>query len=69
MRSWRSSAAYRIAFANFGAYAIGLALLGVVVFFAMHIAFTSQLDATIADETQTLIGEYRSGGGEQSTCG
>lgn len=65
MRSWRSSAAYRIAFANFGAYAIGLALLGVVVFFAMHIAFTSQLDATIADETQTLIGEYRSGGGER----
>ena len=24
MRSWRSSAAYRIAFANLGAYAIGL---------------------------------------------
>ena len=62
MRSWRSSAAYRIAFANFGAYAIGLALLGVVVFFAMHIAFTRQLDATISDELGTLVDEYRGGG-------
>jgi len=62
LRSWRSSAAYRIAFANFGAYAIGLALLGVVVFFAMHIAFTRQLDATISDELGTLVDEYRGGG-------
>ena len=32
MRSWRRSAAYRIAFANFAAYAIGIAMLGAVVF-------------------------------------
>jgi signal transduction histidine kinase len=62
MRSWRSSAAYRIAFANFGIFSIGLAALGLVVFWAMHVAFTRQLDATISDETQTLIDEYRSGG-------
>ena len=62
MRSWRSSAAYRIAFANFGIFSIGLAVLGLVVFWAMHVAFTSQLDATISDEAQTLIDEYRAGG-------
>ena len=39
MRSWSRSAAYRIAFANL-AFAIGLALLGLVVFGAMHLAFT-----------------------------
>jgi signal transduction histidine kinase len=62
MRKWRSSAAYRIAFANFGIFSIGLAMLGLVVFWAMHVAFTRQLDAMISDETQTLIDEYRRGG-------
>ena len=57
MRSWRSSAAYRIAFANLGALLLGLAVLGVVVFFAMHIAFTRQLDATITDEARNLVDE------------
>jgi signal transduction histidine kinase len=65
MRSWRSSAAYRIALANFGAFAIGLALLGAVVFVVMHIAFTRQLDASIADEAQTLVEEYGSGGNRE----
>ncbi len=62
MTSWRSSAAYRIAFANFAGFAIGLAVLGVVVFEAMHISFAHQLDAMILDEAQTLVTEYRSGG-------
>lgn len=61
-RSWRRSAAYRIAFANFLVFAIGLALLGLVVFGAMHFAFTGQLDAMVSDEAQTLVDEYRSGG-------
>ena len=65
MPSWRRSAAYRIAFANFGVFAIGLLLLGIIVFFAMHVAFTAQLDATISDELQTLIDEYRAAGGER----
>jgi signal transduction histidine kinase len=62
MRSWRSSAAYRIALANFVAFATGLAVLGVIVFAVMHIAFTRQLDAAIAEEAQGLVDEYQSGG-------
>lgn len=62
MTSWRSSAAYRIAFANFAGFAVGLALLGFVVFGVMHASFARQLDAMIADEAQTLVNEYRSGG-------
>jgi signal transduction histidine kinase len=62
MRSWRRSAAYRIAFVNFAAYAIGIALLGAVVFAVIHAAFTRQLDAMVSDEAQTLAGEFRSGG-------
>ncbi|HMI41649.1 MAG TPA: HAMP domain-containing sensor histidine kinase [Sphingomicrobium sp.] len=58
----RKSAAYRIAFAYSAAIAIGIALLGTIIFWAMHIAFTRQLDAMIEDEVQTLIIEYRSGG-------
>ena len=55
----RNSAAYRIAFAYSAAIAVGITLLGTVVFWAMHIAFTRQLDATIIDEAQTLRLEYR----------
>lgn len=62
MAKRRASAAYRIAFANLGALLVGLAMLGTLVFLAMHIAFTRQLDATIADETQTLVDEYRADG-------
>ncbi|HET8535487.1 MAG TPA: histidine kinase, partial [Sphingomicrobium sp.] len=65
MRNWRRSAAYRIAFANFAAYAVGLALLGVVVFVVMHIAVTRQLDSVVSDEAQTLASEYRSGGARE----
>ncbi|HEX8841373.1 MAG TPA: HAMP domain-containing sensor histidine kinase [Sphingomicrobium sp.] len=62
MRSWRTSAAYRIAFANFIAFALGLALLGVVVFAVMHIDFSRQIDAMMTDEVETLTDEYRVGG-------
>lgn len=62
VRSIRQSAAYRIAFANFAVFAFGLALLGLVVFGAMHIAFTGQLDAMVTDEAQTLVDEFHSGG-------
>lgn len=65
MRRFRSSAAYRIAFANFIVFAIGLALLGLVVFAAMHIAFTGQMDAMISDEAQILVDEYRTGGQQE----
>lgn len=62
MRSWSASAAYRIALANFIAFAIGLAFLGVVVFAVMHMDFSRQIDAMISDEARTLADEYRSGG-------
>ena len=64
MGSWRTSAAYRIAFANFAAFATGLAFLGVVVFAVMHITFSRQLDAMMTDEAQTLVDEYRAGGNQ-----
>lgn len=62
MPKWRSSAAYRIAFINFGAYSVGLALLGIIVFAVMHIAFAHQLDSMVVDETRTLQEEYATGG-------
>lgn len=62
MRNWRASAAYRIAFANLGAFLLGLVVLGSLVFFAMHIAFTRQLDAMISDEARTLVVEYHADG-------
>ena len=57
---WRSSAAYRIAGANALAFAIGTALLGVIVYGAMHVAFTRQIDGMIEDEARALVGEYHS---------
>ncbi len=62
MLSWRSSAAYRIAFINFAANALGIAILGVVIFAAMHVAFTQQLDSMVSDEAQTLVDEFQKGG-------
>ena len=62
MRNWQRSAAHRIALANFVTFAVGLALLGAVVFAAMHVAFVRQLDAMVSDEAQTLVDEYNSGG-------
>lgn len=62
MGKWRSSAAYRIAFIAFAAYSLGLALLGVIVFAAMHVAFGRQLDATVSGEAHTLQDEYARGG-------
>ena len=62
-RSWRSSAAYQIAFINFGAYSAGLALLGVIVFAVMHIAFSRQLDLMVFDEfLRCFRSEYAGGG-------
>ena len=62
MARWRSSAAYRIAFINFGAYALGLALLGCAVFGMMHMEFKRQLDSRVSDEAHALAEEYRSSG-------
>jgi len=56
------SAAYRIAFAYSAAFAAAMALLGLVLFFAMHIAFSRQLDALMIDETSELQAEFRTEG-------
>jgi signal transduction histidine kinase len=65
MNNWRSSAAYRIAFANFAGFALVLAAVGLVLFGAMHIAFTRQLDAMIFDEAQTLVDEFYQDGSRE----
>ena len=67
MTKWRASAALRLAIGYATALAVGMAVLGAVVFLAMHVAFTRQLDATVTDEVRTLATEFRSdGGGELS---
>lgn len=65
MAKWRVSAAYRIAFTNLAALLLGVVVLGTVVFLAMHIAFTRQLDAMITDETRTLVDEYHVDGARE----
>lgn len=61
-RGWRHSAAYRIGFAWSAAFAAAIALLGIVVFIAMHLAFRQQIDSTIGDEIDFLAAEYRTDG-------
>lgn len=62
MADWRSSAAYRIAFAYAAAFALGMALLGVAIFYVMHASFVQELDASLAEEASSLQEEYRTGG-------
>lgn len=61
----RSSSAYRIAFSALGTVVLGLAVLGTIVFGATHIAFRRQLDATISEESRTLVDEYHSDGEDE----
>ena len=65
MTSRKSSAAYRIAFAYTAILALGVALLGLVIFETMHLDFTRQLDATVTDEARTLVSEYHNDGGTE----
>ncbi len=62
MLKWYRSAAYRIAFLNFGAYAAGLALLGLAMMAIMHSAFSRQLDGMVTDEFAELQNLYSTGG-------
>lgn len=54
MPKWRRSAAYRIAFGYSAAFALGVALLGCAVYFAMHAAFMRELDTAVRDEARAL---------------
>lgn len=62
MRDWRSSAAYRIAFTYSAAFALVIAVLGIVVFLAADRSFRQQQDAAIAEEVASLLRDYRSEG-------
>lgn len=39
-----------------------MVLLGAAIFFAMHLAFMRQLDATLEDEGHTLANQYQADG-------
>src|SRR4051812_23328946 len=56
------SAAYRIAFIYSAAFALAILVLGLVLFWTMHLDFTRELDASLVEEAATLVGEYRSDG-------
>ena len=63
MAERRASAAYRIAFAYTAVLALGVALLGAMVYWSMHLALTNQLDVAVTDEARTIWTEYRNDGG------
>jgi signal transduction histidine kinase len=62
MASLVRSAAYRISFISSAAFAVAILLVGVVLFWAMHLDFTRQLDATLHDESATLVAEAHAEG-------
>lgn len=62
MPKFLSSAAYRIAFAYAAAFAVGIALLGAAVFYAIHLSFVRELDTGLTEEASALREEYSSGG-------
>lgn len=62
MRAMPRSAANRIAFVTFLAYALALLVLGAAVFFATHTAFSRQLDSNIEQTANALRSEYRDDG-------
>ncbi len=62
MPEWRTSAAYRIAFTYSAAFALIIALLGLVVFLAADRNFRQQQDGAIAEETASLLRDYRDEG-------
>lgn len=58
LRLLPSSAASRIAWVAFIAYAAAMLVLGTAVFFATHSAFSRQIDATIEQSSRSLQREY-----------
>ena len=56
------SAAYRIAFACAGAFAVANILLGAFVYVASHNAIKAQMEGQITEDSNALIAEYREGG-------
>ncbi|AIT81815.1 HAMP domain-containing sensor histidine kinase [Novosphingobium pentaromativorans] len=59
------SAAYRIAFASAGVFALANVLLGSVVYFAAHRAVVTQVEGQIAEDSRSLVAEFREGGARE----
>lgn len=62
MTDWRRSAAYRIAFTYSAAFALAVALLGALVYFAADRAFRAQQDIALAEASDALVQDYRARG-------
>lgn len=58
----RSSAAYRIAFTYSAAFALMIAVLGIIVYLAADRSFRQQQDRAIAEESTSLLRDYRNEG-------
>ncbi|MGR6327489.1 sensor histidine kinase [Sphingomonas sp. XXL09] len=62
MTDWRRSAAYRIALTHSAAFALAIAVLGTLVYFAADAAFRRQQDIALAEASADLIRDYRAKG-------
>ncbi|MDE2562439.1 MAG: HAMP domain-containing histidine kinase [Sphingomonadales bacterium] len=62
MTHWRQSAALRISLAWSAGFALGMVVLGAIVFLAMHFAFMRQMDGILTQEAQSLAGRYHTEG-------
>lgn len=58
MTDWRRSAAYRIALTHSAAFALAIAVLGILVYFAADAAFRRQQDVALAEASADLIRDY-----------
>ena len=62
MRALFRSAAYRIAFASSLAFALATLITGVAVYYAAHVAFAHQMEASIEQASTGIIGELHDDG-------
>ncbi|AXJ96146.1 MULTISPECIES: HAMP domain-containing sensor histidine kinase [unclassified Sphingomonas] len=62
MADWRRSTAYRIALTHSAAFALAIAILGTLVYFAADAAFRRQQDVALAEASADLVRDYRAKG-------
>lgn len=62
MKGLLGSAAYRIAFVAFLAYALATLLIGAAVFYAAHAAFARQMETSIEQSAQGVVSRLREDG-------
>ena len=61
----RRSAAYRIALTHSAAFALAIAILGVLVYFAADAAFRRQQDTALAEASADLVRQYHDEGAHE----